>query len=861
MNSATGKASRRLILQGTGFIAVAILALTTIGRDPMLALEARYFDYFQSLRSPAPSERITLIEVPPGPAADGDPRYLADLVTAVAALDPDQIVSVVPVHEPDSELDLDQLEALLRLQRRAPAAQPSLVRQLTDMRQRLAAQSALLDAMRGAGNVFIALPDGTTAAAAMPTCLANRVVAGDDLRPTVLAALPGALFAPVSDELCRAVAGAGHVLYTGDADGRVRRTQLLVAAGDQLVPGLALSAAAAALGPRGARPAIERPGVLRVGQQRWDTGGEFALFDHYYAAPDGTTPFTVLKDQVLLQGSPPTASLSGKIVVIGPLNADGPGALLTPDGRRLTPAMLVANSLSNLLQRDFVVRPAYAHGLELVLLLACGAVPLLLLHWVGQPTGRAAAALLAAAAVIGAHAYLIVAHGLWLQMVSGALLVLLGAGVLELLRSIAGGTPARTVGPAEPEQDASSTTAEQMLAMKFAVLKHQPNDAKTKADLFHLAVRYARIKQFAEAERVLRHLAVLDPEYRNVQDKLARLSGLSPRRQTAQEPATAAMPADDPPAEASPGDRRRSEQPPPDGRARGGRAIDRVAVDTHSLTIKRLGRYNLLRELGSGAMAHVYLAEDPNMRRHVAIKTLALADEFADEDLQTARDHFAREARSAGRLNHPNIIGVYDFGEENGLSYLVMEYFPGHPATAFTAPDRLLPPEWVLELIGQAADALHYAHKQNVIHRDIKPANLMYDPASDALKIADFGIARLTDTNLTRSGIIMGTPTYMAPEQFLGEEIDGRADLYALGVTLYQLLTGSVPFRAVSIPQLLECVLHQQHKPLSTVRSGLPASLDDVLNQAMAKDREQRFPTGRAMAEALAEVRRTMVAK
>jgi serine/threonine-protein kinase len=310
-------------------------------------------------------------------------------------------------------------------------------------------------------------------------------------------------------------------------------------------------------------------------------------------------------------------------------------------------------------------------------------------------------------------------------------------------------------------------------------------------------------------------------------------------------------------AKEPPGDRRQADRRNPDRRSFPGRRQSDWP-GSQELTIKRLGRYNLLRELGSGAMAHVYLAEDPAMRRQVAVKTLALADEFAEQDLQAARDQFVREAQAGGRLNHPNIIAIYDFGEEKGLSYIVMEFFPGKPTTAYKAPDRLLPVQWVLDLIAQAADALHYAHGQNVIHRDIKPANLMYDPNADILKISDFGIAHLTDTIRTRTGIVMGTPTYMAPEQFRGDTVDGRADLFSLGVTAYQLLTGTAPFRAVSIPKLLEQIVHQPHEPASKLRANLPPSIDEVLNLALAKDAEDRFPNGRAMAAAVRECSRTM---
>src|SRR5690606_5036684 len=158
-------------------------------------------------------------------------------------------------------------------------------------------------------------------------------------------------------------------------------------------------------------------------------------------------------------------------------------------------------------------------------------------------------------------------------------------------------------------------------------------------------------------------------------------------------------------------------------------------------------RYELERVIGRGAMATVYLGRDPTINRRVAIKTVPLAEEFADNDLASARANFIREAQSSGRLNHPNIIAIHDAGEENHVAYLAMEYFDGRPLSYYTQVGRLLPPRKVCELMARAAEALHYAHTQNVVHRDVKPANLLYDDVSDTLKLTDVGIARLTDTN------------------------------------------------------------------------------------------------------------------
>ena len=228
-----------------------------------------------------------------------------------------------------------------------------------------------------------------------------------------------------------------------------------------------------------------------------------------------------------------------------------------------------------------------------------------------------------------------------------------------------------------------------------------------------------------------------------------------------------------------------------------------------------------------------------------------MAEEFSDADLDAAKAQFRREAESAGRLNHPNIIAIYDTGEDGNVAYLAMEYFSGKALNHYAQADNLLPPKWVLELTARAAEALHYAHGQNVVHRDIKPANLMYDAASDTMKITDFGIARLTDTSRTKTGIILGTPSYMSPEQLAASAVTGSSDLYSLGITMYQLLTGTTPFRSDSIPKLMNKIMNDKHKRVSSVRDDLPAEIDEVLDKMLSKKPEDRFPNGRALALAL----------
>lgn len=268
-------------------------------------------------------------------------------------------------------------------------------------------------------------------------------------------------------------------------------------------------------------------------------------------------------------------------------------------------------------------------------------------------------------------------------------------------------------------------------------------------------------------------------------------------------------------------------------------------------TPQRLGRYVIERKLGRGAMGAVYLAKDPRINRAVALKVIPIEKEFEDEELEEARLRFFREAESAGRLTHPNIITVYDCGEDKHLAYIAMEYLQGTPLTQFTDPKKLLAPNKSLELCARVAEALDYAHNQGVIHRDIKPANLLYSMRQDLMKISDFGVARMTDNNRTKTGIVLGTPMYMSPEQLNADTLTGHSDLFSLGVTLYELLVGEPPFKATNIAVLMTKITTEQPAPVSNRRPGVPPSVDAVLFKALAKRPEDRFTNGAEMAIAL----------
>jgi len=264
----------------------------------------------------------------------------------------------------------------------------------------------------------------------------------------------------------------------------------------------------------------------------------------------------------------------------------------------------------------------------------------------------------------------------------------------------------------------------------------------------------------------------------------------------------------------------------------------------------KLGKYEIRRELGRGAMGIVYEGFDPFIERTVAIKTInkSLID---PSEVETVFSRFRREAQAAGRLTHPNIVSIYEYGEEGDVAFIAMERLAGVELQEYLNNGRQFEIVEIESLMTQLLDALEYSHKNGVIHRDIKPANILI--AKDgSIKIADFGIAKIESTHLTTVGYVLGTPTYMSPEQYIGNEVDGRSDIYSAGVLLYQLLTGTRPFTGSNLTMVMQKVMHQPPVAPSEVKSsGITKVMDEVVKKALAKHPEDRFQTATDFKKAL----------
>src|SRR5690242_12776000 len=258
------------------------------------------------------------------------------------------------------------------------------------------------------------------------------------------------------------------------------------------------------------------------------------------------------------------------------------------------------------------------------------------------------------------------------------------------------------------------------------------------------------------------------------------------------------------------------------------------------MTVSTLGRYQIVSQLGRGAMGTVYRALDPAIERTVAIKTLN--PDLPDENMAEVKERFLREAKSAGKLNHPNVVTVYDVGEAGGIAYIAMEFLEGRSLRQVLDSGEPLALDFISNIAAQIADALDYAQRYGIVHRDIKPANIMISPSGFA-KLTDFGVAYMPSSSMTQTGTVLGSPKYLSPEQVLGLPVDGRADIFALGVVLYEMLVRKTPFEKpdITVFSLMQAICMQPVQHVTELSREIPAAFDSILARALGKRPEERY--------------------
>lgn len=384
---------------------------------------------------------------------------------------------------------------------------------------------------------------------------------------------------------------------------------------------------------------------------------------------------------------------------------------------------------------------------------------------------------------------------------------------------------------------AKSLTARGDLDRAYTLTTSCRNSPKVLEQIYQIGLRYEADGHFAKAWRTLRELKRRKRKYKDVPVKLKRIRSLA-LSQSVQMPVITGS------------NGRRAEDYQASARASLQRTQKLQAPSASASPRPKFGRYEVLNELGRGASGTVYLGYDPLIARQVAIKTLNY-QQFPAAELADVKARFLREAEAAGRLSHPNIVPVFDVGEQGKCAYIAMDFAKGQTLAAFTAPGQLLPTFEVYRVVLDIADALAYAHEKKIVHRDIKPGNIVYCADPYQVKVTDFGIARFTDHSHTRTGEILGSPLYMAPEQVLGQKVGASADVFSLGTVFYQLLCGQLPFNGESLAAVSYDIVHSKHKSVRAENKSLPASAARITNVALQKNPNERYVNAVAMADAL----------
>lgn len=611
----------------------------------------------------------------------------------------------------------------------------------------------------------------------------------------------------------------GHINLRPDEDGVVRRELLLVDYRGHVYPSFALRAVGAFLNVPPGQVRVQLGGQISLGTIRIPTDPWLRLPVGFHRAGHA---FTTVPAHAVLSGEALPETFRNKLVLLGPLAAGIADRYVTPLSPALPGVEVTATVAQNLLEQHFIAVPLWAGPFELAALLAAGTflvwgLPRLNAGWAGAATGTAILILAGIAATVFA------ASGSVVSVLPACLLLGLGYTIVVAKRVLLSERRQELAEADSIETNKMlglSLQGQGMLDLAFDTFRKCPLDESVMGLLYNLALDFERKRMFNKAVAVYEHIQTQERRFKDIEERMQRLKEVGETMMFGA------------------------------GGLKKGGAEGTVVLEGGGVT-PTLGRYEVVKELGRGAMGVVYLGKDPTIQRFVAIKTMRL-DDVDPEQAAEVKARFFREAESAGRLSHPNIVTIYDAGEEQELGFIAMEVLEGTDLKDHCRKESLLPIARVAEIVAKVAEALDYAHGQGIVHRDIKPANIML-MKDGTPKVTDFGIARMAASSKTQTGVVLGTPSYMSPEQLAGAKVDGRSDLFSLGVVLFELLTGAKPFQADSVATLLFQIANQPHQPPATIRPDLPASCQAVIDRALQKDVTLRYQRGSEMAQDLRE--------
>jgi len=625
------------------------------------------------------------------------------------------------------------------------------------------------------------------------------------------------------EEFAKSAKAIGQANLTPSADGVLRAVPLVMDFNNRLFPSFALQVLRAYYNLESDDYRYLPSRELVLGKAHVPVDADGRMLVNYIGPPYKTFP-TVSFADVRNKKIPNMEAFRDKIVLIGMMATGGGDLQVTPVGDLYPGVEIHASAIQDILSNSFLTRPDWAQKAELAVMALFALFVSLAIPNLSAGRSAIIAAVLLAATLAGGI-YMFTAHGYWLKMLYPALMLVVGYTVVvskrylvtERRKEVLEGESAET-----NKMLGLSFQGQGMLDMAFEKFRKCPVDDSMKDVLYNLALDFERKRQFNKAVSVFEHIMIVDKSFRDIVTRSQKLRAAG------------------------------------ETIIFGGAGLKKGGVEgtvlveggAGGMAKPTLGRYEVLKELGKGAMGTVYLGRDPKINREVAIKTLRFADEFEPADIKAMKERFFREAESAGRLVHPNIVTIYDAGDDGDISYIAMELLSGSDLTRFATREHLLPTGDVMDIMARVAEALDYAHAQGVVHRDIKPANIMR-LKDGSIKVTDFGIARITSQSKTATGTVMGTPSYMAPEQLAGHKVDGRADLFSLGVTLYEMLTGEKPFVGESIATLMYRIANEPHPPARGQRADLPEAVEQVIDQALQKDPAKRYQRGSEMARDL----------
>ncbi|MBI5844748.1 MAG: CHASE2 domain-containing protein [Deltaproteobacteria bacterium] len=731
--------------------------------------------------------------------------------------------------EPEQNAGLLELNVLEKAFTQAGLASGSngaaFLKAMNDARLRLDNDKLLSEALVSAGNVVLPLyftrmqvrgePSGKT----HPGWLVNQALTegvaegGDNWEKSEKVIFPLASFAQASK-------GMGHITLIPDPDGVARTETPFFEYDGLLLPSFAVKLAQISLNVSKEKALVNQGESLSLGSLSVPLDPDSQVYFSFKGGAEAfeSVPFSdVVNDKIQL------STFKDKIVIIAfsvPGLADFPS---TPVGK-LTHGEYMANALWAMQNGKFIAQPGWTGIFKLLLTIIIG----LLIIFVFPKVKAGAAAgifggLLAALAIFSVVMF--VSQGVWVRVtypIVQLVIGYIGLTSIQYLLTQTGKEKAEGESAEVNRMLGVSFQNQGMLDMAFEKFQRVPMDDGMKKLLYNLALDYERKRQLNKAASVYEYIEEFDPKYKDVAIRKTKLMQASETMIFGQG-------------------------------MLGGTKSDQGILTGGSDTKPTLGRYEVVKMLGKGAMGVVYLGQDPRINRTVAIKTVRFSDDFPPDEAESMKKNFFREAESAGTLTHPNIVTIYDAGEEQDLAYIAMEFLEGDDLDKHIKPGSLLPMRKVIEYVADVADALGYAHEKGIVHRDVKPANMML-LKSGVVKVTDFGIARISASSQTATGVIKGTPFYMSPEQIAGEKVDGRSDIFSLGVMLYQLLTGELPFRGDSVAALMHQIMNVKHPDPRTYNDKIYKPLVGIIDKALEKNRDERYQKAGQMAAHLREL-------